>query len=157
GIHRFAAEVLPANRRMIQVFREAGYTQRRSFEDGAVRLTLDIEPTEASLAVQRAREQRAEARSVQRLLAPGSVAVVGVGRDPGGVGRGVLRNLLGAGFTGRVYAVNEAFGPEVTEVDGAVALRSPGEAPERIDLAVLAVPAARVPDAVAECGEHGVQ
>ncbi len=68
---------------MIKVFRDAGYTQQRSFEDGSVHLTLDLEPTEKSLAVQRGREQRAEARSVQRLLAPGSVAVIGTGRTPG--------------------------------------------------------------------------
>ncbi|MEU2132165.1 GNAT family N-acetyltransferase [Streptomyces sp. NPDC018352] len=157
GIRRFAAEVLPANNKMIKVFRDAGYTQRRSFEDGSVHLTLDLEPTAESLAVQRGREQRAEARSVQRLLAPGSVAVIGVGRTPGGVGRTVLRNLLGAGFTGRTYAVNRAFAAGQATIDGVPAHRSIGEIDEPVDLAVVAVPADRVPEAVADCGEHGVQ
>ncbi|WP_326741480.1 bifunctional acetate--CoA ligase family protein/GNAT family N-acetyltransferase [Streptomyces sp. NBC_01768] len=157
GIRRFAAEVLPANNKMIKVFRDAGYTQQRSFEDGSVHLTLDLEPTAESLAVQRGREQRAEARSVQRLLAPGSVAVIGVGRTPGGVGRTVLRNLLGAGFTGRTYAVNRAFAADQVTVDGVPAHRSIGEIDEPVDLAVVAVPADRVPEAVADCGEHGVQ
>ncbi|MER7855057.1 GNAT family N-acetyltransferase [Streptomyces bacillaris] len=157
GIRRFAAEVLPANTKMIKVFRDAGYTQQRSFEDGSVHLTLDLEPTEKSLAVQRGREQRAEARSVQRLLAPGSVAVIGTGRTPGGVGRTVLRNLLAAGFTGRTYAVNRAFDESTTTLDGVPAHRSLGEIDERVDLAVIAVPAHRVPEAVADCGEHGVQ
>ncbi|MFJ9679551.1 GNAT family N-acetyltransferase [Streptomyces sp. NPDC101194] len=157
GIRRFAAEVLPANNKMIKVFRDAGYTQQRSFEDGSVHLTLDLEPTAESLAVQRGREQRAEARSVQRLLAPGSVAVIGVGRTPGGVGRTVLRNLLGAGFTGRTHAVNRAFPADQGTIDGVPAHRSVGEIDEPVDLAVVAVPADRVPDAVADCGEHGVQ
>ncbi|MFF1924522.1 GNAT family N-acetyltransferase [Streptomyces sp. NPDC058221] len=157
GIRRFAAEVLPANNKMIKVFRDAGYTQQRSFEDGSVHLTLDLEPTAESLAVQRAREQRAEARSVQRLLAPGSVAVIGAGRNPGGVGRTVLRNLLGAGFTGRTYAVNSAFAADQGTIDGVPAHRSLGEIGETVDLAVVAVPAERVPEAVADCGEHGVQ
>ncbi|MEU8674926.1 GNAT family N-acetyltransferase [Streptomyces sp. NPDC048560] len=157
GIRRFAAEVLPANNKMIKVFRDAGYTQQRSFEDGSVHLTLDLEPTAESLAVQRGREQRAESRSVQRLLAPGSVAVVGTGRTPGGVGRTVLRNLLGSGYTGRTYAVNRAFGADLTEIDGVPAHRSVGEIHEQVDLAVLAVPAHRVPEAVADCGEHGVR
>ncbi|MER5617036.1 GNAT family N-acetyltransferase [Streptomyces sp. NPDC002215] len=157
GIRRFAAEVLPANNKMIKVFRDAGYTQRRSFEEGSVHLTLDLEPTAESLAVQRGREQRAEARSVQRLLAPGSVAVIGVGRTPGGVGRTVLRNLLGAGFTGRTYAVNRAFAADQATIDGVPAHRSIGEIAEPVDLAVVAVPADRVPEAVADCGEHGVQ
>ncbi|MFF7341310.1 GNAT family N-acetyltransferase [Streptomyces sp. NPDC008163] len=157
GIRRFAAEVLPANTKMIKVFRDAGYTQQRSFEDGSVHLTLDLEPTAESLAVQRAREQRAEAKSVQRLLAPGSVAVIGVGRTPGGVGRTVLRNLLGAGFTGRVHAVNSALSADQGTIDGVPAHRSLGEIGEPVDLAVVAVPADRVPEAVADCGEHGVQ
>ncbi|BAG18512.1 MULTISPECIES: bifunctional acetate--CoA ligase family protein/GNAT family N-acetyltransferase [Streptomyces] len=157
GIRRFAAEVLPANTKMIKVFRDGGYTQRRSFEDGSVHLTLDLEPTEKSLAVQRGREQRAEARSVQRLLAPGSVAVIGTGRTPGGVGRTVLRNLLASGYRGRTYAVNRAFDEGLATLDGVPAHRSLGEIDEQVDLAVIAVPAHRVPEAVADCGEHGVQ
>ncbi|MEV6377887.1 GNAT family N-acetyltransferase [Streptomyces sp. NPDC051773] len=157
GIRRFAAEVLPANSKMIKVFTDAGYQQQRSFEDGVVRLEFDLEPTDRSLAVQRAREQRAEARSVQRLLAPGSVAVVGVGRAPGGVGRSVLANLRGAGFTGRLYAVNRALGEDEKELAGVPAHRSVTDIEGPVDLAVIAVPAAHVPEVVAECGEHGVQ
>ncbi|GAA2434054.1 GNAT family N-acetyltransferase [Streptomyces glaucus] len=157
GIRRFAAEVLPANTRMIKVFTDAGYTQKRSFEDGVVRLELDLEPTGRSLAVQYAREQRAEARSVQRLLAPGSVAVVGAGRTPGGVGRSILGNIRDAGFTGRLYAVNRAFPEEWKELDGVPAHRSVRDIDGPVDLAVVAVPAEHVPAVVAECGEHGVQ
>ncbi|MFD2011007.1 bifunctional GNAT family N-acetyltransferase/acetate--CoA ligase family protein [Streptomyces narbonensis] len=156
-IRRFAAEVLPANNKMIKVFTDAGYTQKRSFEDGSVRLHLDLEPTDRSLAVQRAREQRAEARSVQRLLTPRSVAVVGAGRAPGGVGRTVLRNLLGAGFTGRVHAVNAALTEGPAELDGVPAHPSVAAIGEPVDLAIVAVPAERVPEVVADCGEHGVR
>ncbi|MFC0598968.1 GNAT family N-acetyltransferase [Streptomyces palmae] len=159
GIRRFAAEVLPANTKMIKVFTDAGYTQQRSFEDGVVRLELDLEPTARSVAVMRGREQRAEARSVQRLLAPGSLAVIGVGRHPGGLGRTVLRNVLDGGFTGRVHAVNHAFaeGMTVLEPEGVPAHRSLAEITEPVELAIVAVPAAQVPSVVADCGEHGVQ
>ncbi|MFF4036535.1 GNAT family N-acetyltransferase [Streptomyces sp. NPDC001816] len=157
GIRRFAAEVLPANTKMIKVFTDAGYTQKRSFEDGVVRLEFDLEPTDRSLAVQRAREQRAEARSVRRLLAPGSVAVVGVGRAPGGVGRSVLGNIRDAGHPGRLYAVNKAFPEDLKEVDGVPAYRSVRDIEGPVDLAVVAVPAEHVPAVVSECGEHGVQ
>ncbi|WP_055712346.1 bifunctional GNAT family N-acetyltransferase/acetate--CoA ligase family protein [Streptomyces torulosus] len=155
GIRRFAAEVLPANSKMIKVFTDAGYQQKRSFEDGVVRLEFGLEPTDRSLAVQRAREQRAEARSVQRLLAPGSVAVIGAGRTPGGVGRSVLANLRDAGFAGRLYAVNKAVREK--ELDGVPAYPSVRDIEGPVDLAVVAVPAAQVPEVVAECGEHGVQ
>ncbi|WP_432586460.1 GNAT family N-acetyltransferase [Streptomyces sp. HD1123-B1] len=159
GIRRFAAEVLPANTKMIKVFTDAGYTQQRSFEDGVVRLEFDLEPTDRSLAVMRAREQRAEARSVQRLLAPGSVAVIGTGRAPGGVGRTVLRNLLYGGFTGQLHAVNRAFpeGGGPLDPEGVPGHRSLRDIDGPVDLAVVAVPAAQVPSVVADCGEHGVQ
>lgn len=159
GIRRFAAEVLPANTKMIKVFTDVGYQQKRSFEDGSVHLTLDLEPTAESLAVQRAREQRAEARSVQRLLAPGSVAVIGVSRSGSGVGSAALRNLRDGGFHGHLYAVNEARAPgmEGDLLDGVRAYRTVADIGAPVDLAVIAVPAGRVPDAVAACGEHGVQ
>ncbi|AJP04205.1 acyl-CoA synthetase [Streptomyces cyaneogriseus subsp. noncyanogenus] len=157
GIRRFAAEVLPANTKMIKVFTDAGYTQKRSFEDGVVRLELDLEPTDRSLAVQYAREQRAEARSVRRLLAPGSVAVVGAGRTARGVGRSILDNIRDAGFTGRLHAVNKAFPEGQSDLDGVPAHRSVREIDGPVDLAVVAVPAEQVPEAVADCGEHGVQ
>ncbi|MCM1972572.1 GNAT family N-acetyltransferase [Streptomyces sp. G1] len=155
GIRRFAAEVLPANSKMIKVFTDAGYQQKRSFEDGSVHLTLDLEPTAESLAVQRAREQRAEARSVQRLLSPGSVAVIGVSRSLAGVGAAALRNLRDSGFHGHLYAVNEAVTRDL--LDGVRAYPTLGAVGAPVDLAVIAVPADRVPDAVAACGEHGVQ
>ncbi|MHC8419009.1 bifunctional acetate--CoA ligase family protein/GNAT family N-acetyltransferase [Streptomyces sp. NB004] len=157
GIRRFAAEVLPANTKMIKVFMDAGYTQKRSFEDGVVRLEFDLEPTDRSLAVQYAREHRAEARSVQRLLQPGSVAVVGTGRTPGGVGRSVLGNIRDAGYTGRLYAVNKAFAAGLTDLDGVPARRSVRDIEGPVDLAVVTVPAEQVPEVVTECGEHGVQ
>ncbi|GAA4662331.1 hypothetical protein GCM10023347_12400 [Streptomyces chumphonensis] len=160
GVRRFTAEVLPANTKMAKVFTDAGYSQQRSFEDGSVHLTLDLEPTERSVAVMRAREQRAEARSVQRLLAPSSVAVVGVRRRPGGAGRTVLESLRGAGYTGRVHAVNAGLpeGASVLEaLEGVSAHRSVRDIPDPVDLAVVAVPASAVDAVVTECGEHGVQ
>ncbi|MFB7475653.1 GNAT family N-acetyltransferase [Kitasatospora sp. NPDC056184] len=158
GIRRFQAEVLPENRKMVKVFTDAGYVQRRSFADGVVHLEFDLEPTAASLAVMRAREHRAEARSVQRLLTPRSVAVIGASRRPQTVGRTLLRDLL-TGFAADdrpVYAVNRS-APPGTELDGVPVHRSILDIPGPVDLAVIAVPASAVPEAVAECGAHGVQ
>lgn len=176
GILHFTAEVLPANRKMVKVFTDAGYTQQRSFADGVVHLDLDLEPTEESVRVMRAREHRAEARSVQRLLRPASIAVIGAGRRPGGVGRTLLRNIVAGGFTGRLYAVNHSFpeaphaararqAPQVpeaspapgTDIDGVPGHRSVRAIGEPVDLAIVAVPADRVPEAVADCGEAGVR
>nr|WP_202524165.1 GNAT family N-acetyltransferase [Kitasatospora sp. SID7827] len=155
GIRRFTAEVLPENRTMVKVFTDAGYTQRRSFADGVVHLEFDLEPTAASLAVMRAREHRAEARSVQRLLTPRSIAVIGVSRNPQSVGRALLRDVR-SGFDGPVYAVNRGAAPG-TDLEGLPAHRSVLDVPGPVDLAVIAVPEPSVPGAVAECGAHGVQ
>ncbi|WP_280668615.1 MULTISPECIES: GNAT family N-acetyltransferase [unclassified Kitasatospora] len=156
GIRRFVAEVLPENRKMAKVFTDAGYIQQRSYTDGVLHLELDLEPTAASLAVMRAREHRAEARSVQRLLTPRSVAVVGVSRTERSPGRALLRDLLAGGFQGEVYAVNSK-APPGTVLDGVPLCRSVLEIPGPVDLAILAVPAAAVPAVVGECGAHGVR
>ena len=85
-------------------------------------------------------------RSVRRLLAPGSVAVIGAGRAPGGVGRAVLRNLLDAGFTGRVYAVNRALAAERRgDRRRARRSRSVGAIGEPVDLASSRCPPNRCP------------
>jgi len=167
GVDRFTAELLPDNRRMAKVFTDAGYTQSRSYADGVLHLELDLEPTEKSVAVMRAREHRAEARSIQRLLAPGSVAVVGAGRSQLSMGRAILRDLAGrpqgdppgqaaGGFTGKLWAVNRAAPPGGT-LDGVPVYAALRDIGEPIDLVVVVVPAAEVPGVVAECGELGVQ
>src|SRR5699024_11332679 len=58
GVRRFIADVLPENRRMVNVFREAGYTAQQTFDEGVIRLTLDLQPTDYSKEVMQAREQR---------------------------------------------------------------------------------------------------
>ncbi|MFI6534422.1 GNAT family N-acetyltransferase [Nonomuraea sp. NPDC050547] len=152
GIETFIADVLPANMKMMGVLRQAGYTAQSRFADGVVRMTLDLAPTETSAEVTAAREHRAEARSIERLLTPGSVAVIGASREPGGVGQTVLRNLLAADFTGPVYPVHR----EVRAVAGVRAYPSVGAIDGEVDLAVVAVPAESVLDVVKECAEKGV-
>ncbi|MEV4468047.1 GNAT family N-acetyltransferase [Nonomuraea salmonea] len=152
GIERFIADVLPANMRMTGLLRQAGYTAQSQFEDGVVRMTLDLTPTDTSAEVTAAREHRAESRSIARLLTPGSVAVIGASREPGGVGQTVLRNLLAADFTGPVYPVHR----EVRAVAGVRAYPSVTAIDGEVDLAVVAVPAEGVLDVVKECAEKGV-
>ncbi|WP_082310347.1 bifunctional GNAT family N-acetyltransferase/acetate--CoA ligase family protein [Nonomuraea sp. SBT364] len=152
GIERFVADVLPANMKMMGVLRQAGYTAESSFADGVVRMTLDLTPTETATEVTAAREHRAEARSIARLLTPGSVAVIGASREPGGVGQTVLRNLLAADFTGPVYPVHR----EVRAMAGVRAYPSVSAIDDEVDLAIVAVPAESVLDVVKECAEKGV-
>lgn len=152
GIRRFTAEVMPGNQRMLVVFGEAGYQVAGGYEDGVVHLELAIEPTDSSLEVSRARERRAEARSVERLLTPRSVAVVGASRSRDKVGQTLVRNLVLSGYTGPVYAVN----PVARAVAGVPAYADLRDVPGPVDLAVVAVPAEVVRDVVLACAEKGV-
>ena len=155
GLTRFVAEVLPANAKMLRVFADFGYQVHRQYADGVVHLTFPIAPTEQSLEVQRAREHRTEARSIARLLNPRTVAVYGASASGQGVGAAVLGHLRDGGFTGEIVVVH----PYADRVGGLPAYRSAGDADGDTDLAVIAVPAEAVPDAVADAGSanaHGL-
>ncbi len=90
--------------------------------------------------------------SLQRLLEPRSIAVVGASTDPTKRGHQILRRLKESGYAGDVHAVNPAGGallghPLLTSVD---------ELPYGVDLAVLCTPAERAPGLVSACGARGV-
>ncbi|WP_449372538.1 bifunctional acetate--CoA ligase family protein/GNAT family N-acetyltransferase [Arthrobacter psychrolactophilus] len=153
GIDKFSAEVLPENRKMIQVFSEAGYEVHRHFDDGVISLHFDIDPTDKSRAVMESREHRAEARSVAGLVAPGSVAVIGASREWGSIGQQLLEHVVEGKFTGSVFAVNQ----DALEVQGMMPYASIQEVPGPVDLAVIAVPYDQVPTVVDQCGKAGVK
>ena len=153
GLSRFTAEVLAENGQMVRVFRDAGYSVSRAFEEGVLHLEFDIDPTEESVAVARAREQAAEARSVHNLLHPKSIAVIGASTDQTKIGHAVLTNLLAADFHGPVYPVNA----EHRSVRGVRAYPSVLGIPDDVDLAVVAVPAASVDEVMDACLAKGVK
>ena len=144
GLTAFVASVLPTNRGMLAVFTGAGFETATKFSDGVVEVRFEIAPTPASVAAAEERAGRAEARSVARLMEPRSVAVIGAGRTPGTMGHEILRQLIGHGFAGPVYAVNR----EATHVASVPAWPSVLDLPGTVDLAIIAVPADEVLDAV---------
>jgi acetyl coenzyme A synthetase (ADP forming)-like protein len=153
GIRSFIASTLPQNWRMQEVFRDAGYEVTSHFEQGMIEVSFAIEPTDVSVAAQRAREHQAEARSIAELLAPSSIAVIGASRKPATIGHEILRNLLRGGFTGPTYPVN----PNAPAVAGVRAYPTIGDVPGDVDLAVIAVPAPEVSEAVRQCAAKGVR
>ncbi|HZX99653.1 MAG TPA: GNAT family N-acetyltransferase [Dermatophilaceae bacterium] len=153
GVSKFVADVLPQNRKMIQVFTEAGYEVNYHFDDGVIAVAFTIEPTEHSQAVRLSREHRAEALSVRSALFPESIAVIGASRRVDSIGHQLLTNIRAGGFTGRVHAVNI----EARHVQGLEAHSRVSEIPDHIDLAVVAVPAASVQLVVQDCATAGVK
>ena len=93
-----------------------------------------------------------EKYGLDAMFAPDSVAVIGATDRPGTVGRTVLENLL-HGFQGNVYAVNAKH----EEVLGLKAYKSIRNIPHPVDLAVVATPAATVPQLIGECVDAGAK
>lgn len=90
--------------------------------------------------------------SLDRLFAPGAVALVGLPGDLSRPGARPLHFLRRHGYAGRIYPVN----PRHREIGGLPAYPSLGALPERADVAWIGLPAAQTPEAVAECGRAGV-
>ncbi len=154
----FEAETLPDNYAMQQVFRDAGLPVERHFADGVIELTfplpaVDDERLDSYLDAVAKRGSRADVASLRHLFQPASVAVVGAGRHRGSVGREILHNIVAGGFAGRVYPINLHGG----SIEGITALTSPLELPDDVDVAVIAVPSAEVPESAELCGRRGVR
>ena len=152
GLKRFAADILFENARMVNVFRAAGFTQHSQLEDGVIRVVMDISPTTDALQALYERDRKAAARSMQRLLRPRSVAVIGASRSPGTVGHEVVRNLVTGAFQGPVYPVN----PTASHIASVPCFASLEQIPGAVDLAIVAVPARSVLEVVDQCGRKGV-
>ncbi len=87
------------------------------------------------------------------IFSPRSVAVIGATEREGSVGRTVLWNLISHPFGGTVYPIN----PKRHNVLGIRAYERLSALPERVDLAVIAIPAAGVPGIIQECVDVGVK
>ena len=153
GFRALVAQVLPTNRGMLAVFHQAGFEATSTFTDGVVEVRMSLEPTASALEAVEGRARRAEARSVERLINPTSVAVIGAGRERGGLGHEVFRNLLSHDFMGPVYAVNPLGGHVASVPSYATVL----DIPDDVDVAVIAVPANEVLAVVDQCARKRVQ
>jgi acetyltransferase len=87
------------------------------------------------------------------LFEPASIAVIGASERPGAVGTVLLSNLVAAGFTGTLQAVN----PKYASVQGVKCYPDVAHLPAPVDLAVIATPAAGVPQLITACGRRGIR
>ncbi len=90
---------------------------------------------------------------VSGILEPASVAVIGASERPGNLGGDTVRRLVKFGFPGPVWPVNRSAAP----VAGVGSFPSISAVPGVPDLAVLAVPAEALLDAVRDCVAAGVR
>jgi acetate---CoA ligase (ADP-forming) len=91
--------------------------------------------------------------SLEKFFNPASVAIVGASQTPGKVGYEILKNMIKAGYPGKLFPVNN----KVKEMEGLPCypdLQSIGQVPE---LVVIVVPAPAVPPVMEQCAKIGVK
>jgi acetyl coenzyme A synthetase (ADP forming)-like protein len=153
GISSFTADVLPANHRMIDMFRQSGFpVEIRSGRDAIkIEFPTSLSPEARSRFQQR--ERSAAIAAVQSFLTPRSIAVVGASRRRATIGGEILHNLVAGGFTGAIYPVNE----RADVVQSLPAYRRLSDIPEPVELGVVVVPAQRVAAVARDCAAAGVR
>ena len=87
------------------------------------------------------------------LIEPRSVGVIGASEREASLGHVVMRNMVEAGFSGRLFAIN----PRHDKVLGLPCYSSVEDIPHRLDLAVIALKAEKVPSVIDSCGRAGVK
>ncbi len=153
GVRKLVGDVLAENAAMLRLARDLAATSVAPPRAGVVEIEFATDLDDAALAAIDARERTAGHRSLTPLMAPRTVAVVGAGRKPGGIGHEVLCSILEHGFTGTVHPVN----PHADEVAGRRVYPSVAAIGSPVDLAVVAVPAAMVLEIAEDCATAGAR
>ena len=91
--------------------------------------------------------------TMNALMRPKAIAVIGASDSKGKIGNSVMRNLVDGGFPGEIYPVN----PKASEILGTKAYADIADLPDGIDMAVFAIPAKFVAQALGQLGDKGVK
>jgi acetyltransferase len=91
--------------------------------------------------------------TLEYLLNPRGIAVVGASEDSGRPGGQTISALVERGYVGGIYPVN----PKYETLAGLRCYASIKDVPQPCDIAVIALPAAHVPEVVADCGSNGLR
>src|SRR6185369_4105309 len=121
-------------------------------KDGAiaadVRIVVDFSPQP-----ERYRPSQDEiVRQMNRIMKPDAVAVIGASAENGKIGNSVMKNLINGGYQGAIYPIH----PSATEILGRKAYPSVLDVQDEIDVAVFAIPAKFVAQALVEVGEKNI-
>jgi len=91
-------------------------------------------------------------RDMNRIMKPDAVAVIGASAEEGKIGNSVMKNLINGGYQGAIYPIH----PKADEIMGKKAYKSVKDVPGKIDVAVFAIPAKFVAQALVEVGEKKI-
>ncbi|MGB5986469.1 MAG: CoA-binding protein, partial [Desulfobacterales bacterium] len=90
---------------------------------------------------------------LDRLFQPQSIAVIGASPKAESIGGAVMNNLLEGGFSGELFPVN----PKYDQLFERPCLDRISDAPSAPDLAVIAIPMAKIPPVIDACADLGVK
>ncbi|WP_448191478.1 acetate--CoA ligase family protein [Azospirillum sp. sgz301742] len=90
--------------------------------------------------------------TMNRIMKPDSVAVIGASAEDGKIGNSVMKNLVNGGYKGNIYPIH----PKADEILGYKAYKSVKDVPGTVDVAVFAIPAKFVAQALTEVGEKKI-
>src|ERR1700723_2564076 len=96
--------------------------------------------------------QAAIVEKMNRIMKPKAVAVIGASNENGKIGNSVMKNLINGGYKGEIYPIH----PSAAEVMGKKAYKSVKDVAGVIDVAVFAIPAKFVAQALVEVGEKKI-
>src|SRR5450631_2019609 len=113
-----------------------------------VRIVLDFNPQ----AVRYRPSQELIVAQMNRIMKPDAVAVIGASPETGKIGNSVMKNLINGGYQGAIYPIH----PSAAEIMGKKAYKSVKDVPGDIDVAVFAIPAKFVAQALTEVGEKKI-
>jgi acetyltransferase len=88
-----------------------------------------------------------DGHTLDAILKPNNVAVIGATEKQGSVGRTIMWNLMSNPFGGTIFPVN----PKRSNVLGIKSYPDIGSVPEKVDLAILVTPAKSVPALIEDC------
>jgi acyl-CoA synthetase (NDP forming)/RimJ/RimL family protein N-acetyltransferase len=153
GYVELEAEVLPENQPMLHVFKNSGLQSHQVWSSDTVHIELPVKGGAATWRRAELLERISVANSLHPLLSPKVIAVIGASRDNTSLGHMIFRNILHNRFQGTVYPVNY----EADSVNGVKAYSAIKDIPEKIDLAVISVPAESVFEVAEKSIKHGAQ
>src|SRR5204863_216552 len=82
----------------------------------------------------------------------GAVAVIGASAENGKIGNSIMKNLINGGYQGAIYPIH----PSADSIMGKKVYKSVKDVPGGIDVAVFAIPAKFVAQALIEVGEKKI-
>lgn len=97
-------------------------------------------------------DQKLIVEQMNRIMRPEAVAVIGASAENGKIGNSVMKNLINGGYQGAIYPIH----PSAENILGHRAYKSVKDVPGEIDVAVFAIPAKFVAQALTEVGEKKI-